>query len=247
MVSEPTAETERRVALAQVVTERKRAEMGEKLLAVACYGSVAHSAAGPHSDLELVLLTDDTLDLTYEPFMMDGVMGQCDILPASRMLRAASRVTRKWGIEADQYRCHLVLWDPDDLFARVQTAAHNLADEDFTSAMAEAWWPAFEIRNKVRNALLATDAPRAVYHAWEFAYACAMRIALHERRPYESDRTIWTDVAGRGYAMPDLIAALTTGDLSALPAAMDAVWERTNAWGAPSAGSPSPMGEGIRG
>ena len=133
------SETERRVALARVVCERKRAELGEHLLSVACYGSVAHNAAGPHSDLELALLADDTLELTYEPFMMDGVMGQCDILPASRMLRAASKVSPKWGIEADQHRCHLVLWDPGGWFARVQAAAHNLADEDFTVAIEAVW------------------------------------------------------------------------------------------------------------
>lgn len=232
-MSGQTAETERRVALARVVCQRKRAELCEKLLAVACYGSVAHGVAGPQSDLEMVLLTDDSLELTYEPFFTDGVQGQCDILPASRMLRAASRVTPKWGIEADQYRCHLILWDPDGWFARVQSAAHDLADDAFQSALREGWWPAHEIRNKVRNALLAGDAPRAVFHAWEFAYACAMRIALHERRPFESDRTIWTDVAGRGYATPDLITALTAGDLAGLPATLDAVWTRTGAWGAP--------------
>ena len=234
LVSERTAETERRVALARLVCQRKRAELGEKLLAIAVYGSVAHGAAGPHSDLEMVLLTDDSLELTYEPFYTDGVQGQCDVLLASRMLRAASGVTPKWGIQADQYRCHLVLWDPDGWFARVQAAAYALADDAFQSALREGWWPAHEIRNKVRNALLAGDPPRAMFHAWEFTYVCAMRIALHERRPYESDRTLWTDVAGRGYATPDLITALTTGDLAAIPARLDAVWERTNAWGAPA-------------
>jgi kanamycin nucleotidyltransferase len=226
-------ETERRVALARVVAERKRAEMGEHLLAVACYGSVAHGAAGPHSDIELLLLTDDTVELTYEPCFVDGVQCQCDILPASRMLRAAPRVTEKWGIEADQHRCHLDLWDPDGYFARVRAAASDLRDDDFEAALRSGWWAAYEIRNKARNGLLANDAPRAIFHGWEFAYACAMRIALRERRPYESDRTIWADVSRRGYDMPALIAALSGGDAQALWRAMDAAWEQVGGWGAP--------------
>ena len=226
-------ETERRVALARVIAERKRAELGDHLLAVACYGSVAHGAAGPYSDLELVLLTDDTMELTYEPFFMHGVQGQCDILPASRMLRAASRVTEKVGIEADQHRCHLDLWDPGGHFARVRAAANDLRDEDFEVALRMGWWDAYEIRNKARNGLIANDPPRATFHGWEFAYACAMRIALRERRPYESDRTIWADVSARGYAMPALISALTSGDTEALWPAMDAVWEQVGGWGAP--------------
>lgn len=227
-------ETERRVALARVIAERKRAELGEHLLAVACYGSVAHAAAGPYSDVELVLLTDDTLELAYEPFFIEGVQGQCDILPASRVLRAASHAREKWGIEADQHRCHRVLWDPEGYFARVQAAAHDLRDEDFEAALRSGWWDAYEIRNKARNGLLVGDAPRAIFHGWGFAYACAMRIALRERRPYESDRTIWADVSARGYAMPALIGALTGGDTEALWPAMDAVWEQVGGWGEPA-------------
>lgn len=43
--------------------------------------------------------------------------------------------------------------------------------------------------------------------------------------------------------MPDLIASLTAGDIAALSTTMDAVWERTSAWGAPDIGSSSPAGE----
>ena len=100
-------------------------------------------------------------------------------------------------------------------------------------AEREGWWPTYEIRNKIRNALIAEDSPPVMFHTWEFAYACAMRIALRERLPYESDRTIWTDVARRGYAMPGLIRALTGGDVNALAGAMDAVWAQIGDWGAP--------------
>lgn len=60
-----------------------------------------------------------------------------------------------------------------------------------------------------------------------------MRIALHDREPYESGRTIWRDVAARGYRMDALVAALVAGDIVNIEAAVERVWERTGVWGAP--------------
>ncbi len=54
--STPTAV---RLALANRVAARTRAQLGPECLAVAAYGSVAHRAARQHSDLELVVLTTD--------------------------------------------------------------------------------------------------------------------------------------------------------------------------------------------
>jgi predicted nucleotidyltransferase len=47
-----------RIEIARRIVERKRQELGEHLIAAACYGSVAHNAALPHSDVEIVIVTD---------------------------------------------------------------------------------------------------------------------------------------------------------------------------------------------
>lgn len=222
-----------RLAIARALVEERRAELGEHLLAAAVYASVAHRAAMPHSDVEVVLLTDESVeareDLTFER----GIMLEADMLPAERMLAAASRVTPRWGIEADQYRHHLVLWDPADLFPRIWEAADTIPEAAFASALARSFWPAFELRGKLLNAALAADWPRVAYGGWEFAYWTAMRIALLERRPYESGRTLWSDVAERGYGMAELIAVLTDGRRERVPAAAEAVWRQSWRWGAP--------------
>lgn len=61
-----------------------------------------------------------------------------------------------------------------------------------------------------------------------------MRIALKERRPYESLRTLWGDVASRGYGMDELVDALTTADLDRIAAAVERVWDEIGDWGGPS-------------
>jgi len=227
---------ELRLAIARTVIARKRGELGEHLLAAAVYGSVAHHAAQAHSDVELVLLTDDATPALEEMFFEQGVMVECDRLPFARMLAAAPRVTMEWGVEADQYRHHLVVWDTDTLFPQVWVAANAIPGDAWAPALALSWWRAYELRGKIRNAALQGDDAQARYWGWRFAYAAALRIALHERRPYESGRTLWGDVIARGYAMRELTQALgenLPGALAAIVAATDTVWARTGAWEQP--------------
>ncbi len=223
----------KRLTIAQQIVERKKQDLGDHLRAAACYGSVAHHAASEYSDVEMVLLTDESIPAKEEQFFVQGIMVECDMLPASRMLRAAQRVTKRWGIEADQYRHHLVLLDIDGFFPLLWEAARTLSEAAFTEVLPASWWWCYESRNKVRNAFSAKDGPRIRSEGWFFATAAAMHIALYERRPYESGRTLWQDVATRGYGMRELVALLTTGLLEHILPAVDDVWKQIGQWGAP--------------
>lgn len=219
-----------RVAIAREVVARKQAEHGVHLLAAGIYGSVAHHAAAEHSDVEVVLLTDDDTPAYEEQFFIRGAMVECDVLPASRMLSAAGKVGRWWGIEADQYRHHLVLHDPLDMFPGIWLAASAPPVDLFIAALRASWWPQYESRGKLLNAVAQHDTPCVIYTAWEFAYIAAMRIALAERRPYESGRTVWQDVRARGYGMAALLDALTVGHLADVIAAAEDVWGLMESW-----------------
>lgn len=148
-------------------------------------------------------------------------------------MRAAQRVTKRWGIEADQYRCHLALLDLDTIFPDLWEKATNIPDAMFTEVLPAAWWWCYESRNKLRNAWSAEDGPRIRSEGWGVATAAAMHIALYERRPYESGRTLWQDVVARGYGMEELVPLLTTGSLEHILPAVDDVWKQIGLWGAP--------------
>lgn len=222
------------------IAARARDELGDALRAAAIYGSVAHEAADVFSDVEIVLVTDETLERAEEHFFARGVMVEVTRLAASRMLAAARRVEEYWGVQADQYRHHLVLYDADGFFPRLWQAARELPDELFAAALRETWWYVFESRGKLRNALRAGDCARISHEAWHFAYGAAMRIALKECVPYESARTIWDDVRRRGYGMPALLDALMEGEPSATGAAVDGVWEQMRDWEPPVGEALSP-------
>lgn len=239
---ERTAANALRREIGAEIVARARDELGDALRAAAIYGSVAHEAADIYSDLELVLVTGDSLEWAEEHFFARDVMVEVTRLPASRMLAAARGVGEYWGVQADEYRHHLVLYDADSFFPRLWQAARELPDEAFAAALRETWWYVFENRGKLRNALRAGDRARISYEAWHLAYAAAMRIALKEREPYESARTIWDDVRRRGYGMPALLDALAAGEPDVIGAAVDEVWEHMREWEPPTLNPTSATG-----
>lgn len=223
-----------RINIAQQIVERKKLELDEHLRAACCYGSVAHQASREYSDVEMIIVTDDTIPGKDEQFFEQGIMVECNTRSVSRLLHAAEQqVTSRWGIEADQYRHHLVLLDLDNFFPRLWEIARNLPTEAFDAALPASWWRCYESRNKLRNAAAEQDGPRIRSEGWFFASAAAMHIALHDHRPYESGRTIWQDVVTRGYGMRKLVDILTTGQLAQILPATNEVWEQIGQWGVP--------------
>jgi hypothetical protein len=212
------------------------------MLAAAVIGSVAHSAAAAHSDVELVIVTGATVEERDEYFFDEGVMVECAVVEAARLLISARSVPWNWGIKADAHRHQVVLWDPDGFFEHLRTQAMSIPDEKFVRALGESWWIIREERDKLRNALADGDEPRAIYLGWEFAYGAAMRIALEQRTPYESGRTLWRDSVSRGHGMGALIDALVGGSaaLSEITRCVDDVWSRMSAWSPPPSGRGAP-------
>jgi kanamycin nucleotidyltransferase len=164
----------------------------------------------------------------------DGVPVECKTWTPEGLLAAARRVEFEWGLEADQFRHHHALFDPDGFFARLREAAASIPAEAFERALADSWfWAWQEKRSKLLAAVDAGGRPLALFLAWSFAYSAALRIALRERRPYESLRTLWADAAARGYGMDELVAALSSADLDRISRAVEHVWNEIGGWGAP--------------
>jgi len=199
--------------------------LGPNALAAAVYGSVAHGAARRHSDLEMVVLTTEGVPAEERYFVRAGILVELHRLPASRMVAAAARVGPLWGVEADQYRHHWVLWDADEIFARVRAQALTPPDEAFQQALEAGRYRLRELWGKWLNAEEALDVATMRDVAWQFAHGAAMRLALHERRPYCSGRTLWHEAGQRSEAMARLVAAIVAGVEDGMRRAMEVVME----------------------
>ena len=184
-------ETRRRINLAEEMVWEYRRELGEHMVAAACYGSVAHGRADAHSDLELLVLTDTAVEAVNVHTVRNEIQVECDVLPTERLRHAAEVVTIEWGVEADCYRHHWVLWDPTEQFATVREAALATPRERFEDVLQQSWWAAREWASKVVAMVETGNRPGAQFTAWQYLYLVALRVALAQQEPYVSLRTLW--------------------------------------------------------
>ena len=227
-------ETRRRINLADEMVWEYRRELGEHVVAAACYGSVAHGRADVHSDLELLVLTDIAIEAVNVHTMRNGIQVECDVLPTERLRHAAQVVTIEWGIEADCYRHHWVLWDPTEQFATIREAALATPRERFDAVLQQTWWAAREWASKVVAMVETGNRAGAQFTAWQYLYLVAMRVALAHQEPYESLRTLWQEASARGFGVADMVGVLAGGNIAHLPEVVRAVQQHTGSWGEPA-------------
>jgi hypothetical protein len=158
-----------------------------------------------------VVLTTDDVSPVEDQFVRHGILVELDRLSASRMLAAASQVRPLWGVEADQYRYHWEIWDPEGIFAQVRTRATSVPDTAFRPALDASRYRLRELWGKFLNAAEASEPDTAFDVAWRFAHAAAMRLALRERRPFESGCTLWREARERSAGIDQLLDAVTGG------------------------------------
>ncbi|MHB1610263.1 MAG: hypothetical protein ACYCT0_01070 [Sulfobacillus sp.] len=226
-------ETRRRIDLAQELVLAYRREMGEHVVAAACYGSVAHGRADAHSDLELIVLTDTAIEAVNVHMVRQGIQVECDVLPTERLRHAAQVVTIEWGVQADCYRYHWVIWDPTEQFAAVRETAMATPCERFEDALQQSWWSAREWAGKVVAAVETGNHPGAQFTAWQYLYLVALRVALAQQEPYGSLRTLWQEASARGFGIADMLGMLERGDIARLPEMIRSVQQDTGSWGEP--------------
>lgn len=227
-------ETIRRLNLAEEMIWAYRRDLGEHMMAAACYGSVAHGRADRHSDLELIVLTDPVIDAVNVHTVRNGVQVECDVLPTERLQRAAQVVTIEWGVEADCYRHHRIIWDPTEQFAAVRESALATPHERFEDALQQSWWSVREWATKVAAMVESGNPAGAQFTAWQYLYQVALRIALVQQEPYVSLRTLWQEASARGFGVADMLGVLAGGDIAHLPDMVRAVQQHTGSWGEPA-------------
>ncbi len=227
-------ETGRRIHLAEAMVREYQREMGHHLMAAACYGSAAHGRADAHSDLEIIVLTDASIEAVNVHTVQYGIQVECDVLPTERLLRAAQIVTIDWGIEADCYRHQWPIWDPTGQFAAIRAASLATPPERFEDALQQSWWSVREWANKVVAMVEAGNQAGAQFTAWQYLYQAALRIALMQQEPYVSLRTLWQEASARGFGVAEMVGALASGDIAHLPDTVRDIQQHTGSWGEPA-------------
>lgn len=181
---------EERLEIAREVAQAVLRKYGERVSAIAVYGSVAKGEDGEHSDLDMWVATSEPCeDVRF--FVYRGIAVSINWDTEEGRIRLAGRVTPQWPLDADEVRTYLALFERGDFPDRLRQAAADLRDEDFASSIRVLMARGFETVSKLRNAWKAGDSYRILVQGRVLVLASAMILGLLNRRYYAGGRGLY--------------------------------------------------------
>jgi len=232
--------SEQRRDLVALILERLRERYGERLLAVALYGSTARDSDGPYSDVELWAVLDDAAFGADFDESLEWVHGrgkaEVNLMSRSAVEAFAREVDEAWPISHGQFVHARALWIAPDhgaLFETLRSLAAHPDDAEVERAMAEiVVGELYELIGKLRNRY--ARKPLALL-AGEFAVHVACLAGLAERHLYASAGTMFDEAAD--LPGPDgavelyrLVGKGELGDEARLVATLERVWAGLEVW-----------------
>ncbi len=164
---------EERIEVARNIAFHLLEKYEDAVLAVYISGSTAKKLDRPYSDLEMMCVVRDGLEVPNKYCVCEGLLVEVDYPQESGFLKAARGPGWDWPIQADQYRNHIVLFDRDGWMRKLAEAVAENDQTDFTEAIRFAAIAMTESLGAVRNADFKKDLldlrTRAFYMAWDTA------------------------------------------------------------------------------
>ncbi len=187
---------EDRLALARDLAQRILRKYGDAVLGIALYGSVARGVDTTYSDIELRVITDDSVvEHDVEYVHTSGVKIEINYERAQNYLRRAASVDTEWPIWAAIYRQYLVLFEREDFFTQAQRAIENIKDEDFRAAQAQLIAEdLYELVQKIRGAWAQKHEENLRWWAGRLLWFSVLWLGLANRQYFTTGSTVWEEV-----------------------------------------------------
>jgi KNTase C-terminal domain len=146
---------------------------GDKILGVSIWGSTAKKLDRLYSDLEMLTIVQDGVEIAAINYLYQGMVVGIDYYQETDFLKDARRVTGDWALAADQFRNRIVLYDPTGWFARLDGAVASSDKVDTSSVIRHRTTGLFEGLEVMKNARLSNDEvgirTAGFYFAWDVA------------------------------------------------------------------------------
>ena len=227
------------------VSHEERVELGRKIasqildthkdavLAICIYASTAKKLDRPYSDLEILCVASDGLEVKNKRYVYDGLLVEIDYFQESNFLKEATRVGWDWPLGADQYRNRIVLFDRENWLKKLEKAVAENDRADFTEELRWAAETMTESLAAVRNAHIKGDSrdlrTRAFYMAWDTARV----VFLYNRKYVLTTSWFWKqlfecqDQPRRFRNLIDIVAGFAESTQTELVNATEELWRAT--------------------
>lgn len=183
-----------RIDLGHQLAEKILGQYGDAVLAIYIYGSTAKNLDRLFSDLEIVAVVRDGVEIPGKYYVHRGIVVDIDYPQESTFLKGARIVRADWAGVADQYRHRLPLFERDGWFQKLDEAVAESDKADLTEALRKGATSLTESLLVLRNAKLAGDHRVIIHRSQIIASEGGDLILVLNRRYLQGTSRFWQQV-----------------------------------------------------
>src|SRR2546427_12262546 len=127
---------------------------GDKIMAVLVTGSTAKNLDRPYSDLEMIVIVRDGVEIPIAQYIHDGMSIQIDYIEGSNFLKDSRRITFNWPLSQDQFRNRIVLYDRTGWLSKLDKVVAESAVADTRKTIGQLMAALYEGVEGIHNAEL---------------------------------------------------------------------------------------------
>ena len=182
---------EERVAIASHISKGVLKKYKNDVLAVYVCGSTSKSLDRPFSDLELIVVVRDNIEIPMKYYLHRGLIIHIQYLNCSYTLDDAEQFSDNWHWVADQYRNRIVLYERDGWFRRLNDAVARSDKRDSREAIRKSFMMMTESIAVLRNDVLTSDKVGVLMRGRVLAEDAARILFLMSRRYVTTTSWFW--------------------------------------------------------
>ena len=180
-----------RLRIAHHIADRVVEKYGSNILAVYVCGSTSKKLDRAYSDLELIVVVRDRVEMSMKYYLHGGLIIQIEYLNSSKMLRDAEQFGDNWLWVADQYRNRIVLYERDEWFKQLNDAVAKSDKRDSHEALRKSFMMMTESMAVLRNDVLTNDKVGVLMRGRVLAEDAARILFLINRRYVTTTSWFW--------------------------------------------------------
>lgn len=238
MLAYPSPTTrEEKMNMIRTITDRLMQRYGEDIIAVGVYGSTAYQKEGLYSDIEMHVVTKDSVTIPGHEFIYGKFKLELSCREKSKLFERARRLDDGWSIWAESYVNVLAIHDPEGIFAELKEVPFQASEESVREMMRIFMiWEPYETMGKIRNNYENGNSSYIQLGAKDLAWQTAKLVGLANRTFYTTrartfEESLHLKSKPDGYR--ELVAFLEAGDLrdkETLYMHCENLWSGLNAW-----------------
>ena len=184
---------EERLELSRQLSKQIVDTYGDKVVSVLVTGSTAKNLDRPYSDLEMIVIVRDGVEIPIAQYIHDGMSIQIDYVEGSSFLKDVQRITFNWALAWDQFRNRIVLYDPTGWVSKLDKVVAESETADTRKTIGQLMSALYEGLEVIKNAELEHDEIGIRTAGFYLAWDAARLVLLMNKRYVLTSSWFWKE------------------------------------------------------